>query len=194
MTEIELYRDPTSLRDAIDPAATVIAGTGHRLDKLSGYGKAIYREREALAQLRENLRLTAKAALQKLSPDMVITGMALGWDTALAEASRELRIPFVAAVPFRGQEGRWNPADQNHYRELLADAAIIAIVRDGGFTREAMLERNAVMVDHANRVLALWNGDMSGGTSHAIRYARQHSVPISNVWRTYRKRYWLDPD
>lgn len=54
-----------------------------------------------------------------------LSGMAVGFDLAAAEAVLELRervpgVRLVAAVPFRGQEMRFSPADRERFRRVLA--------------------------------------------------------------------------
>jgi hypothetical protein len=75
-----------------------IAATGHRPDKLvNQYDEA------SLARLTE----FAATCLKQLAPDFVISGMALGWDQAIAEAAVSLDIPLIAEIPFPGQPSRW---------------------------------------------------------------------------------------
>ena len=45
--------------------------------------------------------------LERARPDAVISGMALGWDQAVARATADLGIPWVAAITFEGQESKW---------------------------------------------------------------------------------------
>jgi hypothetical protein len=75
----------------------ILAATGHRPDKLGGYDLSIYRKLVGLAY----------SYLRKQTPDVVISGMALGWDQAVAEAAVKASTPFIAAIPFRGQESKW---------------------------------------------------------------------------------------
>ena len=152
----------------------IVAGTGHRPNKLGGYGV------KATARVIE----TARRSLEHLKPERVISGMALGWDQALAHAAIDLGIPFVAAVPFTGQELAWPAASQTAYRELLAQAAEVVIVSGGGYSAAAMQTRNIWMVDHCDHILALWNGT-PGGTGNCIQYARRVKRPIANAWKLF---------
>ena len=74
-----------------------IAVTGHRHDKLGGYSPTAFR----------TLQVLAEQELIKLAPTTVLTGMALGWDQAVAAACVKLGLPFVACVPFAGQDRIW---------------------------------------------------------------------------------------
>lgn len=95
-----------------------LAVTGHRPDKLGGYNERTQRDLISLARIE----------LARLEPHHVITGMALGWDQAIAQAAIDLDIPFTAAVPFQGQEDRWPHDSQREYRRLIAEAYRLAYV------------------------------------------------------------------
>jgi len=153
----------------------ILAGTGHRSDKLGGYGQ------DAL------LIDFAARMLARQRPVGVISGMALGWDQALAVASVRLGIPFVAAVPFEGQESRWPRAARDNYDALIRVASHVHVVCDRQQTEDAgipwaMQERNCWMVDNSTALLALWNGDRHGGTFNCVRYAAEGGRKIINAW------------
>lgn len=157
----------------------IIAGTGHRPDKLrigalDGYHPAVHARLVDLA----------RAALLREAPERVISGMALGWDTALAEAALELGIPFDAYVPFAGQESRWPEPSRRHYHDLLARAHRVEIVCPGGYSPEKMQRRNERMVDDADFLLALWDGS-AGGTRNCIAYAEEVGRPYRNLWPSW---------
>ena len=160
----------------VGQAETILAGTGHRPDKLGGYG----------VDVSTRLVDLARAALMKYRPDEVVSGMALGWDTALALAAIELGIPLAAAVPFEGQERKWRPEQQRLFQAILARASTVVVVSPGGYAVWKMQVRNEWMVDRATGVLALWNGS-AGGTGNCIEYARARQVEIVNLWATWER-------
>lgn len=155
----------------------IIAGTGHRPDKLGGYSGIVL----------QRLTDLARASLLKCEATEVISGMALGWDTALALAALELGLPLTAAIPFKGQESRWPPSSQKTYQYILSclPSDRIVIVCEGAYSRSAMQKRNEWMVDHCDRLLALWNGS-DGGTANCVRYAESR-VHVVNVWKSWVK-------
>jgi uncharacterized phage-like protein YoqJ len=164
----------------------IIAATGHRPDKLGGYD----------AITRRRLKGMAVDYLRQEQPARVISGMAQGWDQAVAAAAIELGIPFVAAVPFRGQEDRWPAQAQQRYNWLLGHASGDVLVFDGypvGWeVNKALQDRNVWMVDYVEsrggKMAALWDGT-SGGTCNCIRYAEKKGVPFDNLWGR-----WTMPD
>ena len=150
----------------------IICGTGHRPNKLGGY------------HIFERLVDLARAALLHYKPEHVISGMALGWDQALAQAATELGISWTAAIPFAGQESRWPVESQQYYHSLLKQAAAIITLDQGPYAAQLMQDRNEWMVNEVTHVLALWNGK-HGGTHNCIRYARTQEKPIMNLWRSW---------
>lgn len=150
----------------------IIAGTGHRPDKLGGYSVEV--NQKLLKVALDNLEGVTK----------VISGMALGWDTALAHAARMKGIPFIAAVPFFGQERMWPKVSQDSYHDMLKAAEDVVYVCDQGYAPWKMQIRNEWMVDHCDMVLALWDGS-AGGTGNCMKYVQQKEKPYKNVWNQW---------
>lgn len=152
---------------------TIYAGTGHRPNKIGGYTP------EAV----NLLNMFAEEILKNVlpTPTKIISGMALGWDQALARAAVVLDIPFIAAVPFNGQESAWPYTSRLYYKNLLAKASKIHVVCPGGYSAWKMQERNKWMVDNCNILLALWDGS-TGGTKNCVDYAQSMYKPIEPLW------------
>jgi len=149
----------------------IVAGTGHRPDKLGGYD----------AHTTKRVLHLAHQTLEHYKPELVISGMALGWDMVLAQAAINLNIPFHAYVPFIGQEQVWPSATRLYYKALLNHAADIIICSPSGYTKSAMQVRNQRMVDTCDLLIALWNGS-NGGTANCVGYAIFVNRPYVNVW------------
>ena len=152
----------------------IIAGTGHRPNKLGGYG----------AEVMSRLKRCAILELSRIEPTLVISGMALGWDQALAKAAIHLKIPFHAYVPFAGQELKWSIHSQREYDDLLEKAHSVIYCSPGGYSPHKMQIRNERMVDACDLLLALWDGS-PGGTANCIRYAQEVGKNIENCWHRY---------
>jgi uncharacterized phage-like protein YoqJ len=157
----------------------IICGTGHRPDKLGGY----------TTQASVRLFLLARNWLLLNRPERVISGGALGWDQALASAARSLGIPYVLALPFPGFEDRWPKESKDFLYGLMVQASAVKYICDPGYAGWKMQKRNEWMVDHSDKVLALWNGVPGGGTSNCISYANKVGKPITNLWDTYVELY-----
>ncbi|MFC5849156.1 SLOG family protein [Deinococcus petrolearius] len=116
---------------------------------------------------------------------IVISGMALGWDTALALAARQEQIPYVAALPFPGQASRWPEASQQCWRELVRDAALVVAVGSDNLAdadiRSAMQWRNEFMVDQCDLMLACYDGSF-GGTHNCVQDAEAQNRTVINTY------------
>lgn len=141
----------------------IVALTGHRPEKLGGYTipNPTYS--------RVCKRIEAK--LQELKPEKIISGMALGVDQWAVNIALNLNIPFVAAIPFVGQERNWPERSQIIYQKLLEKALEKVIVSQGGYAGFKMQIRNKWMVDHCDLLMAVWDGTL-GGTANCINYAK----------------------
>lgn len=155
----------------------IYCATGHRPNKLGGYGTDIH----------EGLIHLACSFLGRTAPDKIISGMALGWDLAWAEAGILSGIPVVAAIPFTGQEGKWPKYSQDYYNDTLDKCSEVVIVSEGGYASWKMQVRNKWMVDNSNGVVALWDGS-EGGTGNCIKYATKKDTVIHNLWGEYENR------
>ena len=158
------------------PEGVIVAGTGHRPHKLrvgslDGYAPSV----DAL------LVQFAERCVRRLAPTLVISGMALGWDTALAEAAVRAGVPFDAYVPFEGQESRWPPSSQARYHRLLGQARRVVIVSAGRYAGWKLQRRNEAMVDAATFMLVLWDGS-PGGTGNCMNYIYHTGRKYANVW------------
>lgn len=141
----------------------IVAFTGHRPDKLGGYRVPNPIYRHVCCQIEK--------ALKELQPEKVISGMALGVDQWAAYIAHKLKIPFTAAIPFQGQETAWPLQSQNTYKSLLKLASEQVIVSPGKYHRDKMQVRNEWMVNQCDKLIAVYNGDTTGGTANCVKYA-----------------------
>lgn len=154
----------------------IVAGTGHRPPKLGGYSRPVF---DALTSL-------AVTWLKENRPEKVISGMALGWDQALAFATVSLQIPLIAAIPFEGQENRWWKDSKRLYQYLMERAEKVEILCPN-FSAQSYQIRNEWMVDNSDLMLAMYDGETKGGTFNCLVYARSKNVPVENLWNEWRK-------
>jgi uncharacterized phage-like protein YoqJ len=149
----------------------IVAGTGHRPNKLGGFNNESFLKLVKIAEdwIRTN------------NPEKIISGMAQGWDQALAQAAVNCGIPFIAALPFKGQEIRWSQKSQRYYNRLLSKAEDIIYVCDEGYEPYKMQVRNEWMVDNTNLVLAMWDGT-TGGTLNCLKYAYANQKDVINLY------------
>ncbi len=114
-----------------------------------------------------------------------ITGFALGWDLAVAQACDDLRFPFIAAIPFWGQTRGWTEDQKAPYYRLLDKAARIEVISKTQDTSN-YLKRDRWIVDNCVELWALRSGRPSG-TETTCLYAWSLERKIVNVWPD-----WID--
>jgi uncharacterized phage-like protein YoqJ len=150
----------------------IVAFTGHRSDKIGGWtlpNPTYIRICQRLEQV-----------LQELKPDKAITGMALGVDQYAANVCVKLGIPFIAAVPFVGQEKVWPEKSKKIYYSLLKKAETVVVVSEGEYSAAKMQIRNEWMVNNCDVLIAVWDGS-DGGTGNCYKYADSISKRIIRI-------------
>lgn len=140
-----------------------MAITGHRPHKLGN-------DYQLQSELIANIKRIIQTQIDTYMPETLITGMALGIDTLFAMMAVENNIPFIAAIPFKGQDSMWPTASKKTYLYLLNQAKEVVVVSEGNFSPEKMQKRNEWMVDNCDLLIAVWDGS-SGGTANCMKYA-----------------------
>lgn len=147
--------------------------TGHRPEKLTRTESSIKEDLEV--QIRQSI----DAGL-----NVFISGMARGVDIWAAEIVLKLRaegtdVKLICACPYDGFETGWSQHWQERYKDILASADFVKFICNG-YSRSCFQIRNEWMVNHATRVIAVFNGEKSG-TKNTIDYAVKVGVPISCI-------------
>lgn len=108
-----------------------------------------------------------------------ISGMAQGVDLWAAQIILDLRkknplLKLCCALPCDDQEKMWPDPVKKQYHSILEQAdKVVRVGRE--YTSECMRTRNQYMVDHANILLAVYNGKRRSGTGMTVNYAeRKH--------------------
>lgn len=120
--------------------------TGHRTEKLATFDvgwiqSAIDAVLVGLKSNNDNL--------------LAYSGMASGIDLYFCNSCLLLGIPYIACVPFDGQETTMTPADADRREQFLKVA------------KEIKKVKNSWMVDHADVGIAVWSGQ-KGGTYNVV--------------------------
>ncbi len=156
----------------------IVSLTGHRPDKLPNKETGYTLPNPTYIYVCQEIE---KLFIQ-LKPEKIISGMALGVDQWAANIAIKLNIPYIAAVPFAGQESKWPIKSQKIYNSLIAKASEIHIVCDGEYSGWKLQKRNEWMVDNSDEVIAVWDGT-KGGTANCVDY-----ITIKN-----KKYHRIDP-
>lgn len=151
----------------------IVAFTGHRPDKLPDKKTGYKLPNPTYLHVCQQI----EKILKELKPEKIISGMALGVDQWAANIAIRLNIPFVAAVPFVGQEKAWPQTSQKIFNKLIEKAAEVVIVSEGGYAAYKMQIRNEWMVDNCNKLIAVWD-QSPGGTGNCVNYAKSKNKDI----------------
>jgi len=205
MTNHQMVWPADFLNWARDHKTLNIAFTGHRPDKLGGYGsiRNIY--------LNNTMRLLDLIGIERIR--WAYDGMAQGYDWEALKACFQLGIAVVACKPSDHQHIIWPERAQQLYRSLLnqlkaSGGRIVDIehcilkptVGESAYwsQKSGLIEayhksksskhqaallcelRNQYMVDSADLVIACWNGS-PGGTANCIKYAEKLGIPWINI-------------
>lgn len=151
--------------------------TGHRAEKLPWGDND-----------RDSACLALKAAIADVVSSLYadgyrhfICGMATGSDIYCGEAVVALRaehpdVTLEAAIPFDGQENRWNSYWRQRYGRLAEECDTRTVLRRA-YTADCMMDRNRYMVDRSRVLVAVYNG-APGGTRNTMLYAMRQGLEI----------------
>lgn len=95
----------------------------------------------------------------------------------LRKKNPALRLHCI--LPHEGQADKWSDSAQERYRFILSQADSLEYVSHDYYDG-CMLDRNRRLVDAADLLLAVYNGERRGGTAATVRYARKsgHKITI----------------
>ena len=152
----------------------VISLTGHRPPKLAGYDmSSSYYDR-----LQIRLENIFQSVLTKYQQIECHSGMALGADTIWARAIIKMKtkypnkISFIADIPDENQPSRWHKTSQKEWKQLIENADEIkqyAYNHEGKSYAYILNQRNIGMIAACDILLAVYNGDPTGGTANGVR-------------------------
>lgn len=162
------------------PAGHLVVVAGHRPPQLGGYGPnpVAERIRDKLAEI--------LAAKRTLHPDLVVlTGLGLGADQLGAEAAGDAGLPYVAVLPFPGQEAVWPEPARRRHGELVAGADATVLIQGTAPKSKqqagaALARRDAWLARHADEAVVVWDGDDAGVGRLARSF--QDALGETEVW------------
>lgn len=151
----------------------VCAFTGHRPSKLPWrYDEADERCVALKAALAEQIAKLVEAGFTQF-----LSGMAEATDTWSALSVLSLReknpaIKLHCILPCTAQAEKWSASSRDLYRSILERAdSVVYVSRD--YHKDCMLERNRFLVEHADLLLAVYNGVRRSGTGATVNSARK---------------------
>ena len=111
-----------------------------------------------------------------------LCGSAMGADTDFAEAVIRLRqkyphIRLEIAEPYPSYGESYAEANKARYRAIIQQADKVHNASQK-FTPWCISTRNRYLIDHADMLIAAWNGLEEGGTYNTVKYAQKKKKPI----------------
>jgi hypothetical protein len=144
---------------------------------VGGTGRRAYCEEVGLTEV-----------IRSVNPTSIISGMADGWDIALAKTSLSLNIPLAAAIPFHGFRGH---EKKGEYQDILNNTLTSAYyICSEGYEVWKLHQRNEWIADRANLMLAFWDGNKRGETFNCIEYCHKKNIPWINLFPTKKLIDW----
>lgn len=154
------------------------AFTGHRPQSLPfGFNEAD----ERCTELKKALREQIIRVIEEESATHFISGMAIGVDMYAAEIVLGLKskypgITLEAAIPCESQAEKWSEEHRDRYFDIISRCDKETLLQTR-YTPDCMDKRNRYMVDHADVLIAVWDGHPSG-TAKTVMYAQNQGKPI----------------
>jgi hypothetical protein len=142
----------------------IVAWTGHRPD--------LFRDPDVA---RARVESTARNLAEQGATRFLVGGQR-GVDTWAAQAATALGIPFRLVLPFEVDTftADWSVEDRGSLIATLAHAESVAVA--GGYT-----ERNAVLAQDADLLVAVWTRATGGGTAETIAQARRAGTEVHEI-------------
>ncbi|MFF7949283.1 hypothetical protein [Streptomyces griseorubiginosus] len=127
-------------------------------------------------------------------PVEAFSALAAGADQLFAELALRGGIPLTAVIPGTGNDYEHQlggPEVRLAFRRLLlacADRVDLPVERS---QEEAYAAAGRWIVDHTDRLVAVWDGEPArgvGGTGDIVAYASRVGVPVRVLWRPGARR------
>lgn len=152
--------------------------TGHRPEKLPWGSKEQHPDCISLKlKLKEEIEMAIEEGYTHF-----LCGMARGADLYFAEIVLLIKkqyphISLGAVIPYEAQADYYPYGDKKRYANILA-ACEFEIVVQRDYSTGCLQRRNRYLVDHATRIIAVYNGK-GGGTLNTLVYAMEQKLAVS---------------
>lgn len=121
-------------------------------------------------------------------------GLAGGYDLTACAVLQTLGIPYIATIPFRGQESRWPDRwlrdFYNRSLDMAEEVKCDPVWLQKGL-KVAYILRDHDMVDCSQKMLGLYDGSLDGGTYETFSYAqkkfgKENCINLWKKWEAYK--------
>ena len=117
-----------------------------------------------------------------------LSGMARGVDLLCARLVLRLReeepeVRLIPVLPYPGQAGHWPKPEREEHRKLLYLCREELVVVSPAYTRACFALRNRYLVDHAAKIIGVYDGQPNGGTWQTLHYAKERGREMELLLR-----------
>jgi hypothetical protein len=127
--------------------------------------------------------------LRRIAPDghdlVGLSCLADGADQTFAEAVCERGGILEVITPSADYRDSIADDTKARYDRLIGEARATYRCDHTRSTAQAHMDAGRLMVDRAERLLAVWDGEPArgfGGTADVVAYARSRGVPVTVIW------------
>ena len=168
-------------KGGVKMSAHSCAFTGHRPARFSFYENE---NDEMCLRIKAILRDEVNILIAK-GVRAFYSGMAQAVDQWCAEIVLDIKkenpgIKLIAAIPCETQANNWAESQRERYFNILAKCDDVVTLQKH-YSSTCMHDRNRYMVDHAEYLLAVYDGGAKGGTAFTVKYARQKTRKITII-------------
>jgi hypothetical protein len=139
------------------------------------------------AALLPSLRAAMRAQLRGGGVVEALSSLAAGADQLFADVALDSGVPVTAVIPGMDYEAHLGGDEAlAGYRRLLRSCRRRVKLPPAPTHEDAYLAAGRWIVDHADRLVAVWDGRPArgrGGTAEVVAYARHRGVPVTVLWR-----------
>ncbi|MFI6701742.1 hypothetical protein ACIBJC_22720 [Streptomyces sp. NPDC050509] len=134
------------------------------------------------------VRAALREFLQPYRDGLVgVSCIAAGSDSLFAEVVIEVGGRLVVVIPSRDyRDAKVKPDHAPVFDRLRGAAAEVLVMPHESANRHAYEAANSVLLERADRLIAVWNGEppsgKGGGTADVVAEAREAGLPVDVVW------------
>jgi hypothetical protein len=140
---------------------------------------------ESVPLVRDALRKTLKPYAAEGSL-VGVSCIAKGSDSIFAEVVLDLGGSLVAVIPSKDyRQNKVKPDHAGTFDRLIDAADKVLVLDNETANRSAYEDANRAILQHAERLVAVWNGEPpsgKGGTADTVLEARAAGLPVDVVW------------
>ncbi len=179
------WDEPQEMRVEVLAAAPIVAGAGPRPERLTYLGPAIHypSKGEWYEHMHRRLTRLAVTALRHHQAERVLSTLALGWETALAEAATSTGVPLTVLLPFAGAQAGWALVQRQRFGRLVTKAQSVETLY--GTRKPWMRARaQAAAAARADLLLLLFD-ERDPAVRRLTKDARAAGTRVVNLWASW---------